>query len=169
MAKAKAKKSSDKTKGKAKKDSGAKLSKALSKFAPLKDLMNSDLGRELLADALIAAAGAAAAALTRSRTAKKAGAATAEAGSLAADATRDAMQTAAGAVAGVVSETARQFLPATLLGEEDKDERAPTRSAAKETKPRYVHRTSDHSKRKTTRKVAKTEKSGKSGGAAKQA
>ncbi|MBZ6076123.1 hypothetical protein [Microvirga puerhi] len=157
MPKAKAKKSS--TDKKTKKDSSVKLSKALSKFTPLKDMMNSDLGRELLADALIAAAGAAAAALTKSRTVKKAGSATAEAGTLAAGATRDAVQTAAGAVAGVVTETARHFLPAALLAEEPSTARTSHRSSSEsERKPRYAHRASDHSKRKTSRKVTKSEK-----------
>ena len=41
------------------------------------ELLNSSLGREILADALIAAAGAAAAALTKTRTAKKTGVAAA--------------------------------------------------------------------------------------------
>ncbi|MCB8820446.1 hypothetical protein [Microvirga rosea] len=163
MAKAKAKKHpGDKAKAKSKgkkdsgkKDSGQKLSKALGGFAPLKDMLNSDLGRELLADALIAAAGAAAAALTKTRTAKKAGAATADAGAEAAGLAREAMNTAAGAVAGVVSETARQFLPAALVGETDEDHRAGAKSGTRETKPRYVQRSSDHSKRKTSSGVAK--------------
>jgi hypothetical protein len=144
MAKAKAKKNS----GKAKKDTGTKLAKSVRKFSPLKDLMNSNLGREILADALIAAAGAAAAALTRTRTAKKAGSAAADAGSQAADTTKDAMQTAAGAVAGVVTEAARQFLPASLISEEDEGR---GKSAAK--KPHYVNLASDHSDRKTSRKT----------------
>ena len=138
MAKAKAKKSS----GKSKKDDSGKLAKSFRKSGFM-DLINSDLGREILADAIIAAAGAAAAALTKTRAAKKAGAAAADAGSQAADATKDVMQTAAGAVAGVVTEAARQFLPASLAGDtEDKDK-----------KPRYVNLASDHSKRKTTRKT----------------
>jgi hypothetical protein len=152
MAKAKAKKSSDKT-GKAKKGTGAKLAKSVKKSG-LMELVNSNLGREILADALIAAAGAAAAALTRTRTAQKAGAAAADAGSKAADTTSDAMQTASTAVAGVVTEAARQFLPASLLG---KDEDA-GKSAGKNA--RYAHLASDHSKRKTSRKT-KDEKSGK--------
>jgi hypothetical protein len=70
MAKAKAKKSSEKT-SKSKKSTGAKLAKTAKKSG-LMDLINSHLGREILADALIAAAGAAAAALTKTRTAQKA-------------------------------------------------------------------------------------------------
>ncbi len=139
MAKAKDKqKKSDKST----KSTGSKLAKSAKKSG-LMDLVNSDLGREILADALIAAAGAAAAALTKTRTAKKAGAAAADAGSQGADLT----QTAAGAVANVVSEAARHFLPANLTGEEGGEERG--RSEAKKVK--YVHRSSDHSKRKTSK------------------
>lgn len=149
MAKAKAKKSS----GKDKKSGSKKLPKSFQKSGFM-EMINSDLGREILADAIIAAAGAAAAALTRTRTARKAGAAAADAGSQAADATKDAMQTAAGAVAGVVTEAARQFLPASLTGED-------TAGKGKaDKKPRSVNLASDHSKRKTTRKT-KAEKAEK--------
>jgi len=146
-AKDKAKKSSGK-----KKSTGAKLAKS-AKTSGLMDLINTDLGREILADALIAAAGAAAAALTRTRTAKKAGAAVADAGSQTADMT----QTAAGAVANVVTEAARQFLPASLTGaESDQDEDG--KSEGKKVK--YVHRSSDHSKRKTSKAKSDTARKG---------
>ncbi|MGO4572954.1 hypothetical protein [Microvirga sp. 2TAF3] len=158
MAKAKSKKSSGKTK--AKKDSSTKLAKAFSNFAPLKDMLNSDLGRELLADALIAAAAAAAAALTK-RTVRKAGSATAEAGTLAAGATREAVQTAAGAVAGVVTDTARHFLPSSLMGEEEEEEAPRRAKPASSKKPQYANLASDHSKRKTTRKITKAAKAEK--------
>jgi len=121
-----------------KKSTGAKLAKTAKKSG-LMDLINTDLGREILADALIAAAGAAAAALTKTRTAKKAGAAAANAGSQATDLT----QTAAGAVAGVVTEAARHFLPANLAGGNDDEDEG--------RKVKYVHRSSDHSKRKTAK------------------
>jgi hypothetical protein len=150
MAKAKDKKSSDKTK----KSTGTKLTKSVKKTAKksgLMDLLGSNLGREILADALIAAAGAAAAALTKTRPAKQAGTAVADAGSQAADLT----QTAAGAVAGVVTEAARQFLPAGLLGEDEGSDKA-GKSSGKKVK--YVHRTSDHSTRKQSKKNDKAEK-----------
>jgi hypothetical protein len=103
----KAKTNTKKTAGKPKKkDAGAKLTKAFRNFGPIKELMNSNLGREVLADVLIAAAGAAAAALTKKRGAK-------------ADAAREAVHTAAGAVAGVVTDAARHFLPASLLAEDE--------------------------------------------------
>jgi hypothetical protein len=125
--------------------------KKTAKKSGIMDLIGSDLGREILADALIAAAGAAAAALTRTRTAKQAGAAVADTGSQAADLT----QTAAGAVAGVVTEAARQFLPAGLLGEENE---AKDSGKGSSKKVKYVHRSSDHSTRKQSKK---DEKSGK--------
>ncbi len=140
-AKDKEKKSTSKAKKGSGKSTGTKLAKTAKKSG-LMDLVNSSLGREILADALIAAAGAAAAALTKTRTAKKAGAAVADAGSDAADLT----QTAAGAVAGVVTEAARHFLPASLVGEEG-DEVG--KSQAKKVK--YVNRSTDHSKRKTVK------------------
>ncbi|MFC4170584.1 hypothetical protein ACFOYU_00705 [Microvirga sp. GCM10011540] len=146
MAKAKAKKSSDKADKSKKKSTTAKLSKSVKKSG-LMDMFNTSLGREILADALIAAAGAAAAALTRTRTAQKAGAAAVDAGSKAADATTDTVNTASSAVAHVVTEAARQFLPPSLLGEDEADEKP------KRKKVQYAHLSSDHSKRKTSRKT----------------
>lgn len=140
MAKAKDKKSN-------KKSTGTKLAKTAKKSG-LMDLINTDLGREILADALVAAAGAAAAALTKTRTAKKAGAAVAGAGSQGVDLT----QTAAGAVANVVTEAARQFLPASLTGGDNGQESR--KGEAKKVK--YVHRSSDHSKRKTAKAKSDT-------------
>jgi hypothetical protein len=143
-AKDKEKKSTTKSKKGSGKSAGTKLAKTAKKSG-LMDLVNSSLGREILADALIAAAGAAAAALTRTRTAKKAGTAVADAGLDAADLT----QTAAGAVAGVVTEAARHFLPASLVGEESGESDT---SQAKKVK--YVNRSSGDSKRKTTKAKA---------------
>ncbi len=145
MAKAKDKKSTGKSKkdGKNAKSPGTKLAKSVKKSGFM-DLFNSELGREIVADALIAAAGAAAAALTRTRTAKKAGAAVADAGSQTADLT----QTAAGAVAGVVTEAARHFLPASLVGDEDKGKGSSRQDG---NKVKYVQRSSDHTKRKVAK------------------
>ena len=105
-----------------KKVAGVKVPKAVRKSSSIGTLLSSGLGREILADALIAAAGAAAAALTRTRAAREAGSAVADAGSTAASATGDAVQTAAGAVATVVTEAARSFLPPSLIGGTDEDE-----------------------------------------------
>ena len=148
MAKAKDK---DKKSSSKKKSTGTKLAKSAKKSG-LMDLINTNLGREILADALIAAAGAAAAALTKTRTAKKAGAAVADAGAQGADLT----QTAAGAVATVVSEAARHFLPANLAGEGDGEERGGSEGK----KVKYVHRSSDHSKRKTSKAKGDTAQKG---------
>jgi len=149
MPKDKEKKSSSKAKkasgkGTSGKSTSGKLAKTMKKSGFM-DLLNSNLGREILADALIAAAGAAAAALTKTRAGAKVGAAGTQAPDLA--------QTAAGAVAGVVTEAARHFLPATLVGEEGASG-AGAKSEPKKVK--YVQRSSDHSKRKTTK--AKTTK-----------
>ncbi len=152
MAKDKASKS--KGKGKAKKaapDSvaGVKVPKAIRKSSWFSTLFDSSLGREILADALIAAAGAAAAALTKTRPAKAVSHAVADTGSDAAAATRDTVQTAAGAVAEVVADAARNVLPAALLGKAEVDERDTNGP-----RTRYVHRSSDQS-RKQSRKSSK--------------
>jgi hypothetical protein len=122
-----------------KKVAGVKVPKQVRESKSLATLLTSGLGREILADALIAAAGAAAAALTRTRAAKDAGEAVAQAGTQAASAAGDAVQTAAGAVANVVSEAARSVLPASLVGEEEAQ------------KPRYVNRAADLSSRKRSK------------------
>ncbi|QRM28615.1 hypothetical protein [Microvirga sp. VF16] len=145
MAKDKDKKSTAKSKKSSGKGAGGKLAKSVKKSG-LMDLINSDLGREILADALIAAA----AALTKTRTAKKAGSAAANAGAQSVELT----QTAAGAVANVVTEAARHFLPASLVGEDSGAEKS---AKSEPKKVKYVNRSSDHSKRKTTK--AKSAKS----------
>lgn len=136
---------------------GVKVPRAVRKSSALRTLLNSSLGREILADALLAAAGAAAAALTRTRPARAAGAAIAEAGSgtaasagQAANVTGDLVQTAAGAVAGVVTEAARNILPPSLLGEE--------------AKPRYVNKASHADGRKRSKKDEGKKRSRKKAG-----
>jgi hypothetical protein len=145
MAKAKSKdnKSKDKKSGVPKKLAGVKVPKAVRESKSLSTLLTSNLGREILADALIAAAGAAAAALTRTRTAKDAGHALADAGAGASD----SVQTAAGAVASVVTQAAKSFLPPSLLGEGEASDNGQ--------KPRYLHKASDHSSRKRSKKSGK--------------
>jgi hypothetical protein len=152
---AKDKASRSKGKGKAKKaapDSvaGVKVPKAIRKSSWFSTLFDSPIGREILADALIAAAGAAAAALTKTRPAKAVGHAVADAGSDTAAATRDTVQTAAGAVAEVVADAARNVLPAALLGKGGDDERETNGPRA-----RYVQRSSRHQSRKQSRKSSK--------------
>lgn len=151
MAKAKDKKGSGKSKkdsDKGSKGSGSKIAKTV-KRSGLMDMIGSDLGREILADALIAAAGAAAAALTQTRPAKKVGAAVADAGAQTADLT----QTAAGTVAGVVTEAARHFLPSGLIGESGGSSKAASKKAAR--RP---------SKRKAPAKAKTTNDNSASGG-----
>jgi hypothetical protein len=133
MAKSKGKAKSKKGSGKdalPKTVAGVKVPKAVRKSSSIGTLLSSGLGREILADALVAAAGAAAAALTRTRAAREAGSAVADAGSTAASATGDAVQTAAGAVASVVTEAARTFLPPSLVGGTHEDEKPRDASAA---------------------------------------
>ncbi|HEY7383992.1 MAG TPA: hypothetical protein VH743_10015 [Beijerinckiaceae bacterium] len=119
----------DKVKG-SKKIAGVKLPKAVRK-GPLAALLTSQLGREILADALIAAAAAAAAALVKNRPTaaqlSEAGKAAAEAGADAAAATRDAVHDAAGVVAGIVTEAARHILPGPATGTRDEPLEADTK------------------------------------------
>lgn len=154
----KAKTDTKKTSGKSKKKgSGAKLSKAFRNFGPIKELMNSDLGREILADVIIAAAGAAAVALTKSRSGKKAGTVASNAGTVAADATREAVQTAAGAVAGVVTDAARHFLPASLLADDQKPAkaaRAKSASGSPTRKPKSAASGAPKKRKATARKAS---------------
>ena len=91
---------------------GFKIPKALRKLGPIRDMLTSDLGREILADALVAAAGAAALALTKTR-------GSSDVKTVAKAAAQGVMTSAAGTVAGVVSEAARHFLPPGLLHEGD--------------------------------------------------
>ena len=104
---------------------GLKLPKALKNFGSLDQVVSSPLAREILADMLIAAAGAAAAALVKNRPSASqvadAGVTVVDAGAKAARETKDFAQTAAGAVAEVVVDAARQFLPTALSGETVKD------------------------------------------------
>ena len=153
-----------KAKTKAKKDdsgipkkvAGVKVPKAVRDSSSLSTLFNSALGREIIADALIAAAGAAAAALTRTRAAKKAGNAVAETGGEAVSASAELMNTAAGAVAGVVTEAAKSFLPASLVGDDQGKD-----AGEDDKRPRYAHLASDHNVRKTSNKAEKAEKPAK--------
>lgn len=158
--KAKAKKSESSN---SKKSGGLKLPKVVRESGALSSMFNSALGREILADALIAAAGAAAAALTRTRAAKNAGNAVADAGASAATLTSEVMQTAAGAVAGVVTDAAKNLLPPSLLGD-DKGGKGSDRNEMKGgegERPRYANLVTDHSVRKTTKGARKSDKPGK--------
>jgi hypothetical protein len=136
----KAKKAKDKS-ALPKKVAGVKVPKSLRKNSDsLSSLIASPLAREVVADALIAIAGALAgnkksreavtkAASNAAKTGARAGSAAMEAGADAAAATRDAAATATGAVAEVVTEAARRVLPASLTGEDGKKGRDESRYA----------------------------------------
>jgi hypothetical protein len=72
--------------------------------------------REILADVLMAAAGAAAAALVKHR---PSGREVADAGAAAAGATRDVAQDAAALITDTVTEAARHILPRSMTGADD--------------------------------------------------
>ena len=115
----------DKGKGKVpKKIAGVKIPKALRKGV-VGSLFDNPRTREILADVLIAAAGAAAAALVKHRPTGEqvmdAGEAVMDGAAGAGAAARDAVQSAAGAVTEAVADTARQILPASLTATEDEN------------------------------------------------
>lgn len=89
-------------------------------------LLDNPRTREILADVLMAAAGAAAAALVQNRPTGRqvaeAGEAVKDAGTGAATATRDVVQGAAGLVTEAVADAARHVLPTSLTGADDESE-----------------------------------------------
>jgi hypothetical protein len=102
---------------------GVKVPKALRKSAWLDPLLADPQTREILADVLLAAAGAFAATLVKERpsmrqvaeTGEAALGASAEAGSAA----RELVQEAAGAAIGVITDAAKAILPASLTRSEE--------------------------------------------------
>ena len=99
---------------------GVKMPKAVRTSGLLDELLNSPLGREILAEAIVAAAGAVASVLMKKRPSAdqvaQAGEAIAATGAEAASATKDLAQTAVGAVTEVVADAARHILPSALTG-----------------------------------------------------
>jgi hypothetical protein len=91
---------------------GVKVPKALRKGL-VASFVDDPRTREILADVLMAAAGAAAAALIKHRPSAQQ---VAEAGASAAGATRDVAQSAVEAVTETVADAARHILPASLTG-----------------------------------------------------
>jgi hypothetical protein len=91
---------------------GVKVPKAL-RQGLVASFLEDPRTREILADVLMAAAGAAAAALVKNR---PNGQQVKEAGASAAGATRDVAQLAAEAVTDSVAEAARRILPSSLTG-----------------------------------------------------
>ena len=119
-------------KGKAKvprKVAGVKVPKAVRKSRLLDELLTSELGREILAEALVAAAGAVASVLIKKRPSAaqiaQAGHAVTDRGAEAASATKDLAQSAVGAVTEVVADAARHILPGTLTDTADDKARPP--------------------------------------------
>jgi hypothetical protein len=119
-------------KGKAKvprKVAGVKVPKAVRKSRLLDELLTSELGREILAEALVAAAGAVASTLIKKRPSAaqiaQAGHVVTDRGVEAASATKDLAQSAVGAVTEVVADAARHILPSTLTDTADDKARTP--------------------------------------------
>lgn len=93
---------------------GIKVPKRLRKAGAVTAILNNPLGRSILADALVAAAGAAATAIARHRSSggqvAQVGEAVADTGSHAASATTDAAKSAVGALGTAISEVAHYIL-----------------------------------------------------------
>ncbi len=94
---------------------GVKVPKAL-RQGFMASFLEDPRTREILADVLMAAAGAAAAALVKNR---PSGQQVKEAGASAAGATRDVVQVAAERVTDSVAEAARRILPTSLTGADE--------------------------------------------------
>jgi hypothetical protein len=102
---------------------GVKVPKAVRKAGWLDPVLADPRAREILADVLIAAAGAAAAALVKERPSMRqiadTSAATVGAGVEAGSAARDLVQEEASAAAGVITDTAKAILPSSLTSSGD--------------------------------------------------
>jgi hypothetical protein len=143
----------DKSKGKLPKTiGGIKVPKALRKSLA-SSLLDSPKAREILADVIMAAAGAAAAALVRNRASGQqvtaAGEAAIDAGAGAASVTGEVAQSAAGAVTDVVADAARHILPTSLTAAGDDDD-----NEGKD----YAHLPSEHRKAKKDKNRSKASK-----------
>ena len=107
---------------------GVKVPKILRQSGSIDALLNSEIGRKVLADAIMAAATAAAAALVQNRPSGaqvvRAGEAVVDAGTEAASTTKDLVQGAVGVVAGAVTEAAQHVLPASLTGAERSEDKS---------------------------------------------
>jgi hypothetical protein len=96
---------------------GVKIPKVLRSDTLIKSLLNSPIGRQIIANALVAAAGAAAAALVAGtdRPAAKGRSAAADAGEEAAKLAKRALKSAAGALTDTLSSAAK-----SALGEDER-------------------------------------------------
>jgi hypothetical protein len=97
---------------------GVKVPKAIRTSGLLDELLNSPLGRGILAEAIVAAAGAVASVLMKKRPSAnqvaRASETIADTGTEAASATKDLAQTAVRAVTEAVADAARHILPSAL-------------------------------------------------------
>jgi hypothetical protein len=102
-----------------------KIPKSLRKSGTVNTLLNNDLGRNILADVLVAAAGAAAAALVQHRPAgaqiAHAGEAALDTGQRAVSGTADAVQAAAGTLGSVFTEAVRSIFPSDGTSKKSKN------------------------------------------------
>ena len=91
---------------------GVKIPKPLRQLGWLQSFLESEIGRRIIAEALVAAAAAASAALvgTQTETGAKAGKAVKKAGKKGKHLVRDVVQTAAGAASEVIGNAARSIL-----------------------------------------------------------
>jgi hypothetical protein len=117
---------------------GVTVPKAERTSGLLNELLNSQLGREILAEAIVAAAGAVASVLMKKRSSTDQVAQASETivntGAEAASATKDLAQTAVGAVTGVVADAARHILPSALT----ESAGSPTNARARRVQP-FTH------------------------------
>jgi hypothetical protein len=94
---------------------GVRIPKSLRKSGLVNTFLNNDLGRKILADVIVAAAGAAAAAMARHRPSTRqvadTGEALLESSQGAASTTNDAVHTAAGTLGNVLTEAVRYVFP----------------------------------------------------------
>ena len=104
---------------------GWKIPKGLRKSGAVTMFLNNDLGRSILADVLIAAAGAAAAALVQHRPTGAqvayAGEAALDSGQRAVSGTADAVQVAAGTLGSVFTEAVRSIFPSDGTSKKSKN------------------------------------------------
>jgi hypothetical protein len=104
---------------------GLKIPKSLRKSGTVNTLLNNDLGRTILADVLIAAAGAAAAALVQHRPTgaqvAHAGEAALDTGQRAVSGTTDAVQAAAGTLGSVFTDAVRSIFPSDGASKKSKN------------------------------------------------
>jgi hypothetical protein len=92
---------------------GMKVPKSVRNLGWLQAFLESDMGRRILAEALVAAAAAASAALvgTQTETGAKAGKAVKKVGKKGKHLVRDVVQSAAGAATDVIGNAAKSILP----------------------------------------------------------